>query len=71
MAIDDRDRIWMVETGVQPNNFLGFDPQTKKFFATSPIASGGGSVRHMYFHAPTKEIWFGTDRGTIGRARLP
>ena len=71
MAIDDKDRIWVVETGVQPNNFIGFDPKTKSFFATTPIESGGGTVRHMYFHPSTKEIWFGTDRGTIGRARLP
>jgi virginiamycin B lyase len=71
MAVDDKDRVWLVETGVQPNNFLGFDPKTKRFFATSPIASGGGTVRHMYFHPPTREIWFGTDRGTIGRAKLP
>jgi virginiamycin B lyase len=71
MAVDDKDRIWLVETGVQPNNFIGFDPKTKKFFAKSPITSGGGTVRHMYFHPPTREIWFGTDRGTIGRAKLP
>jgi virginiamycin B lyase len=71
MAVDDRERIWIVETGVQPNKFIGFDPRTKTFFATSPIESGGGSVRHMYFHPPTREIWFGTDAGTIGRAKLP
>ena len=70
MAIDDRDRIWLVESGVQPNNFVGFDPKTKTFFATSPIESGGGTVRHMYFHPQTKEVWFGTDKGTIGRAKL-
>ena len=71
MAVDAQDRVWLVETGVQPNNFVGFDPKSKRFFATSPIASGGGTVRHMYYHPSSKEIWFGTDRGTIGRARLP
>ena len=71
MARDDRDRIWFVETGDQPNKFVGFDPRTKSFFASSPVESGGGTVRHMYFHPPTREIWFGTDRGTIGRAKLP
>jgi virginiamycin B lyase len=71
MAIDDQDRIWMVETGVQPNNFIGFNPKTKQFFATAPIASGAGTVRHMYYHPSSREIWFGTDRGTIGRAKLP
>jgi virginiamycin B lyase len=71
MAIDNQDRIWLVETGAQPNTFVGFNPKTESFIATAPIESGGGTVRHMYFHPATKEIWFGTDRGTIGRARLP
>ena len=71
MALDDKNRVWLVETGPQPNNFVGFDTATKTFIATSPIASGGGAVRHMYFHPATREIWFGTDSGTIGRARLP
>jgi virginiamycin B lyase len=71
MTIDDRDRIWIVETGMQPNNFVGFDTKTRTFIAAQTIESGGGAVRHMYFHPTTREIWFGTDRGTIGRARLP
>ncbi len=71
MAVDDQDRIWVVETGAQPNMFVGFDPQTNAFFSKAPIESGGGTVRHMYFHPPSREIWFGTDRGTIGRAKLP
>ena len=71
MALDDKNRIWLVETGVQPNNFVGFDPQTKTFLAKAPIGSGGGAVRHMYFHPATREVWFGTDTGTIGRARVP
>src|SRR5687768_7098607 len=71
MAVDAQDRIWVVETGAQPNKFVAFDPKTKKFSATTPIASGGGTVRHMYYHPATKEIWFGTDVGTIGRAKLP
>lgn len=71
MAVDDRDRLWLVETGPQPNRIVGFDAESKAFFATTPIPSGGGTVRHMYFHAPTRELWFGTDTGTIGRARLP
>ena len=71
MALDDKNRIWLVETGVQPNNFVGFDPQTETFLAKAPIGSGGGAVRHMYFHPATREVWFGTDTGTIGRARVP
>src|SRR5690606_31193918 len=28
MAADDRGRMWLVETGAQPNQFVGFDPGT-------------------------------------------
>ena len=73
MEIDDRDRLWLVETGPrgQPNQFVGFDPETEEFFGMTEVPSGGGTVRHMYFHAPTRTIWFGADTNTIGRARLP
>ena len=71
MAVDDQDKVWFVETGAQPNRFVGFDPKTEQFFGTTAIPSGGGAVRHMVFHRPTREIWFGTDANTIGRAKLP
>ena len=35
----------------------------------SEIASGG-SVRHMVFHEPSREVWFGVDTGFVVRARL-
>jgi virginiamycin B lyase len=70
MAVDNRDRLWMVETGSQPNRLVGFDPKTEKFFGTSPIPSGGGTVRHMVFDKRTRQIWFGTDNNTIGRAEV-
>ena len=71
MAIDDRDRLWFVETGAEPNRLVGYDPGADSVIAIAPIPSGGGSVRHMVFHEPTRSIWFGTDANTIGRARLP
>ena len=71
MVVDDRDRLWFVETGVQPNRFVGFDTERLEFFSVTEIESGGGSVRHMFYHAPAREVWFGTDANTIGRARLP
>ncbi len=70
MAIDHRDRIWFVETGSNPNRMVGFNPATKAFFGITAIPSGGGTVRHMSFHEPSRSIWFGTDAGTIGRARV-
>ena len=73
MSVDERDRIWYVESGVVPNQLVGFDTKTRKVVSTTPIPSNGATrntVRHMVYHAPTKSIWFGTDAGTIGRARL-
>jgi virginiamycin B lyase len=70
MAVDDQDRLWMVETGSQPNRLVGFDPRTEKFFGITPIPSGGGTVRHMMFDKRSGQIWFGTDANTIGRAQV-
>lgn len=70
MAADDRGRPWFVETGVQPNRFVGFDPETETFSEPTDIDSGGGTVRHMVFDAESRSFWFGTDTNTIGRARL-
>ncbi len=71
MTIDHQDRLWFVETGLEPNRLVGFDQKTQKFISITEIESGGGSVRHMVFHEPSRQIWFGTDRNTIGRAQVP
>lgn len=71
MAVDDSDRIWFVETGVEPNLFTGFDPMTEEFIEGVPLESGGGTVRHMTFDPETNQIWFGADTNTIGVAELP
>ena len=68
MALDKDDVIWAVETGVTPNRFVGFDTRTERFVGTAEVASGGGSIRHMYYDEPTDSIWFGTDANTVGRA---
>ena len=69
-AMDDEGRIWVAESGLEPNRLVGFDPATEQFFSTTEVPSGGGTIRYMYFHAPTREIWFGADTNTIGRAKL-
>lgn len=71
MTVDDRDRLWFVETGADPNQFVGFDPATEEFFSVTPVPSGGGTVRHMVFDPQTNSVWFGADANTIGRAKLP
>lgn len=68
MAIDKNERIWIVETGVQPNRFVGFDTGAEKFLDGTDVPSGGGTVRHMYYHEPGGAVWFGTDTNYIGRA---
>jgi virginiamycin B lyase len=70
MAIDDRDRVWYVETGVSPNKLIGFSLKSGTFMSETAIPSGGGSVRHMIYDQKTDSLWFGADRGTIGQARL-
>ncbi len=70
MAIDGNDRVWVFETGPRPNRLVGFDATTRKFFSTTEVGSGGGTVRHMVYHAGTGSLWFGTDTNTIGRARI-
>jgi virginiamycin B lyase len=69
MASDDRNRIWLAETGVQPNRLVGFDPKTERWISVTPVSQSGGlTIRHMIYHAPSKALWFGTDANTIGRA---
>jgi virginiamycin B lyase len=71
MAVDEADRIWLVETGIKPNRLVGFDTHTSEFVGQADIPSGAGSVRHMYYDAERREVWFGTDANTVGRAKLP
>src|SRR5690606_14660809 len=70
MAVDRSDRVWLVETGVSPNRLVGFDTDEETFVSVTDIPSGAGAVRHMSYHEPTGEIWFGTDENTIGRAKV-
>ena len=71
MIVDDQDRLWFVETGGDPNRLVGFDPASSSFFSITNIPSGGGSIRHMYYHPSQRAIWFGTDSNTVGRAIVP
>jgi len=66
----DGANVWIVETGVSPNQFVAFDTRAERYVSVTPIPSGGGSVRHMDYHAGSGNVWFGTDRGTIARARV-
>ena len=50
MAVDKNDRIWIVETGMQPNRLVGFDSASSSFLNETDIPSGADSVRHMYYN---------------------
>ena len=73
MTHDDKGKIWLAETGVRPNRLVAFDPGAGRF--TDTVATEGGeapnTIRHMVFHQPTRTIWYGTDRNTVGRVKLP
>jgi len=69
-ALDDKNVIWMAEGGA-PNRLVSFDTKTEQFSSVTELPKSGGAVRHMYFHPPTREIWFGEDTNYLGRARLP
>ena len=68
MASDSSGNLWMVASGVQPNVFIGFNPETEEFFNATEVGSGGGTIRHMHYHEPSGAVWFGTDTNYVGRA---
>lgn len=71
LTVDDKDRVWYVETGLQPNRFVGFDTKTESFISIDAVPSGGITIRHMVFDSASGAIWFATDANTVGRARVP
>lgn len=70
VTMDANDVFWIVETGVEPNVFVGFDTNKKRWSKPFAVPSGAGTVRHMVYDADSHSIWFGTDRSTIGQARI-
>ncbi len=69
-ALDGNGRIWIAETGVEPNQLIGFDTKNEKIVSITPVPSGGGTIRHMMYDPKTGSIWFGADTGTIGKAEI-
>lgn len=74
MTSDDRDVVWVAQGGYAsvPASLVAFDTKTRKFIATIPVGRpGANTIRHMTFDRATRQIWFGTDQGTIGRVVVP
>jgi virginiamycin B lyase len=69
MAVDDQDRIWVAESNpAKPNRLVGFDPKTQKFFSISELKGDKNTIRYMIFDKKTRQLWYGSDAGFIGRA---
>ncbi|MEP6692913.1 MAG: lyase [Gemmatimonadaceae bacterium] len=74
MTTDDRDVIWVAQNGHAnvPATLVAFDPKTQKFVAEIPIGKPGpNTIRHMTFDKTTRQIWFGTDQGALGKIAVP
>ena len=74
MATDDRDVIWIAQNGREhvPATIVAFDPRAKKFVAEIPVGTPGpNTIRHMTFDRATRQLWFGTDQGAIGKISVP
>ena len=68
---DDRGRIWLAETGSQPNRLVAFDPAQRKFTETIAIAADKANTnRPMTFDPKSRQIWFGGDANMIGRVAV-
>ncbi|MEX1010711.1 MAG: hypothetical protein WDZ29_01485 [Balneolaceae bacterium] len=64
---DDRDRLWISATGLNPNHLVLFDTVNEEFQGSVEIPVGRGAIRNMNFDPENRAIWFGTDIGYIGR----
>lgn len=74
MTTDDRDVIWVAQNGYDDvaATLVAFDPKTKKFIAEVPVGRvAPNTIRHMTFDRATRQIWFGTDQGSVGRISVP
>ena len=71
MAIDAADRVWFVESGVDPNRFVGFDTTTKQFLGGTDVPSGGELCATCFItRRPTKSRLAPT-RTTSAGQRFP
>lgn len=70
MAVDSLDRVWAVETGTQPSKLVGFDPKTERFISTTAVPSGGGSISGLRYDRASGQLWFATEKDTIGYAKV-
>ena len=70
MAFDDKGRVWIAQSGDQPNTLVAFDIKAAAFSAPVVVPDAHGAIRHMVFDAKRRELWFGTDTDRLARVRL-
>jgi virginiamycin B lyase len=74
-AQDDQDRVYVVDVGQRPNVMYVFDTRSKEWVGKITIpgatAQGGNAVRHMTYNRATRELWYHTDSGVIGKLDIP
>lgn len=74
MTTDDRNIVWVAQNGYDgiAATLVGFDPKSKRFVAEVPVGRAApNTIRHMTFDPATRQIWFGTDQGSIGKVSVP
>jgi virginiamycin B lyase len=74
MTTDDHDMVWVAQSGHPgtPATLVGFDTKAMRWSAQVPVGEPGpNTIRHMTFDPGTRQIWFGTDQGAIGRITVP
>ncbi|HEY5702083.1 MAG TPA: lyase [Gammaproteobacteria bacterium] len=71
IIVDENDWLWFVETGLNPNRLVSYNPWDKEFTYISDIPSGGDRIDEMFFDKESGQIWFGSNTNFIGRAKLP
>lgn len=72
MTVDDADRVWYVETGVQPNRMVAFDTKQKKVVYNSAVPGPSpNAIRHMVFDPKTRQIVYAADNNFIGFVKVP
>jgi len=68
LTADDRGLLWVAETGLRPNQLTAFDTRTNSVVSVTPVQQSGGiTIRHMTFDPRTRNVWFATDAGTVGK----
>jgi len=56
MTTDDQDRIWLAETGVQPNKLVAFDTKSRSWVSSIVVPGTPNTIRHMVFDRKSRVI---------------